>query len=314
MPLVLITAPTSDPLTIAEAKRQLRLNATTGEPAPTAPTVALASPAAPGNVDNGDHRVGYTFVTADGETEIGPLSAIVTVANKAVNGQIAVTNIALGGTAVTARKAYLVPVAGGAAKFAATLNDNTSTTQTINVADSALGASAPTTNTTEDPELVRLLTTVRDRAELATGRALVTQTWDLVLDAFPCGRVIDLPRPPLVSVTYLKYVDTAGVLQTWAAANYVVQAPAGPRSARGRLALAYGKTWPSTYGELGDVTIRLVCGYGAPSAVPALLKDGMLLDLGFLYGGGQAEMLPERVRDLYRSFKSYPPQRRWMAA
>src|SRR4051812_25399595 len=131
MPLSLITAPTSEPVTVAEAKRQLLLGTTAGEPAPTAPIVALLTPAAAGLCDNGAHRVGFTFVTADGETELGPLSDVVTIVDKTINGKIAVSNIALGGSAVTARRAYLVPVAGGSAKLAATISDNTTTTLTL---------------------------------------------------------------------------------------------------------------------------------------------------------------------------------------
>src|SRR3954469_17800236 len=103
MPLSLVTGPTSEPLTVAEAKRQLLVGMSSGEPAPTAPTVALLSPAAAGNCDHGAHRGGFPVVPADGETEIGPLSDVVTIADKTVNGKIAVTAIALGGTAVTSR-------------------------------------------------------------------------------------------------------------------------------------------------------------------------------------------------------------------
>src|SRR5437868_862664 len=56
------------------------------------------------------------------------------------------------------------------------------------------------------------------------GRALAPQTWTLYLDAFPrCGMsaasaalhtAIKLPLPPLVSVTSVAYVDSAGATQT----------------------------------------------------------------------------------------------------
>ena len=42
---------------------------------------------------------------------------------------------------------------------------------------------------TDDDALIRtLIVAARNHAEIFTGRALVTQTWDLKLDAFPaCG-------------------------------------------------------------------------------------------------------------------------------
>src|SRR3954465_1121425 len=103
--LSLVVAPTAEPITVIEAKRHLRLDTSDGEPAPTAPTVALAGVGA-GSVDNGDHRYLVTFVTAGGETDAGVLSAVVTVANKTTNGKVQVSNLAIGGAAVTARKVY----------------------------------------------------------------------------------------------------------------------------------------------------------------------------------------------------------------
>src|SRR3990167_1117639 len=112
MPLSIATAAAVEPLSVAEARSHLRLDGSAGEPAPPAPTAALASPAAAGNVDNGAHRYLVTFVTADGETDAGAVSAAVTVADKTVNGQVSLTAIPVGGTAVTSRKVYRTVAAG----------------------------------------------------------------------------------------------------------------------------------------------------------------------------------------------------------
>ena len=66
MPLRQLTKPAIEPITVAEAKRQMRRGRTDGEPAPTAPTVALVSPPAPGLCDDGQWRIGWTCVTPDG--------------------------------------------------------------------------------------------------------------------------------------------------------------------------------------------------------------------------------------------------------
>lgn len=320
--LDLITAPTTEPLTVAEVKRQLQKGTSAGEPAPTAPTVALAGSGA-GNVDNGVHRYAVTFVTADGETELGVVSSAVTVADKTVNGKVAVSAIPTGGSAVTARKLYRTIAGGSTYLLLATIADNTTTTYTDNTADSGLGAQAPTTNTTEDPEIVRRITSVRDRCELVTGRALITQTWDLIGDGFPSCGYIEIPKPPLQSITHVKYRDTAGTLQTWASTNYVVKHATAvppvlnPRAPRGILALAFGVTWPATYGQAGDVQIRFVCGYGSASAVPRLLKDAMLIDAATLdmqregvITGTIASEIPGWVGRIYRSYRSPVTQRR----
>ncbi len=284
MPLSLITAPTVEPLTIAEAMVQCRLDDSSGEPSPPAPTAALASPSAPGNVDNGAHRYLVTFVTADGETDAGAATGAVTVADKAVNGQVALTNIATGGAAVTARKIYRTVAAGAVYKLLTTLANNTATTYTDNVADASLGADAPTANTTQDPHLTMLIQVVRQRAEKKTGRQLVRATWELWLDRLPCAGWIDIPRPPFVAVVSLKYYDTEGVLQTWDAANYVTSAPAGDSCGRGLVALADGISWPTLECRPDAVRIQFTAGYGTTGAsVPALLRQAMLIDLSTLY-------------------------------
>jgi uncharacterized phiE125 gp8 family phage protein len=321
MALSLVTAPALEPISVAEARRHVQLNDTAGEPTPTAPTLALLTPAAPGDCDNGNWRVGFTYVTADGETTLGPLSAAAAVVDKTVNGKLRVTNVAIGGSAVTARKAYAVPPAGGAAKFAATIANNEDIAVTLDIAAADLGAEAPAVNTTVDPELTRAIVTARETGEGATGRAYQAQTWKWVLDGFPCAAFIELPKPPLQSVTHVKYRDTDGVQQTWDASNYVVDAPAGPRCARGRISLAHGVSWPATYGQAGDVEIQFVCGYGdASSDVPSRLRSAMLLEIETLYahrgsviagrGTAHAMELPLGVSAIYRDYTSRARGRR----
>jgi uncharacterized phiE125 gp8 family phage protein len=314
MALSLITGPTAEPLSIAEAKKQLLLGTTAGEPAPTAPTVTLV--AAAGNITAGAHRYLVTCITADGETEAGVASSAVTTI-LATHGQVALTAIPLGGSAVTQRKLYRTAAGGSTYLWLATLSNNTATTYTDNIADTALGAQAPTVNTTSDPEITSAIAAARDRAELATGRALLVQTWDLVLDAFPADGWIEIPKPPLVpttGITSLQYRDTAGTLQTWAATNYVVEAPAGPRARCGRLSLAYGVSWPSTYGQAGDVTVRFVCGYATAAAFSAsqpALKAAMLLDLASVYQNREGDApMSETAQRIYRSYKAHSTQRR----
>jgi len=115
---------------------------------PGAPTAALASPAAPGNVDNGAHSWKITFVVGGGQTSGGTTSNQVTVVDKTVNGQIQLTNIPLGPDGTTTRNVYRT-VAGdtGTHKLVGTISDNVTTTFTDNVADASLGANVPSSNT-----------------------------------------------------------------------------------------------------------------------------------------------------------------------
>jgi len=279
--LKLATAPTTEPLTLAEVRKFLRIDGTgDAEPAPTALTAALASTPIAGNVDVGAHRYRATFVTADGETEGGVVSDVVTVANKTTNGQVSLTAIPLGGSAVTSRKIYRTIAAGTTYLLLTTLSNNTATTYTDNIADASLGAACPAVNTTNDPLLVALLSSARleiDGADGWLGRALITQTWDLALDGLPSATThnpnaaIELPLPPLQSVTSIAYIDTNGATQTLTGASLTAVADTDTSSEPGQLRPVYGTSWPDTRLTPRAVTVRFVAGYGAAAAVPAPL-------------------------------------------
>lgn len=295
MILALVTPPAVEPISVADAKAHLKLDSTNTEPAPGAPTVALVSPAAPGNVDDGVHRYRVTFVTADGETEGGTISDPVTVADRGVNGQVRLTAIPLGGAAVTARKLYRTEAGGSDYLLLATLADNTTTSYVDNIADASLGAGAPTVNTTAAPYLSALITAARQHVEDTTRRALITQTWKLYLKRFPAE--IELPRAPLASVTAIAYYDTAGDEQTVAASVYTVDTDSTP----GRIYLAPDATWPTDVDDREKaITITFVAGFGAAgSAVPSAILEGLKLQLELLHDRpdkAYAEAL-ERARD-----------------
>jgi len=138
----------------------------------------------------------------------------------------------------------------------------------------------------DDIYLTRLILSARMWAEEYTRRALVTQTWELRLDGFPrCP--IELPWPPLASVTSIKYLDTAGVLQTGNPTDYLVTGAAA-RDARGTVRPTYGTFYPSTSPVPEAVQVRYVAGYGDPTLVPAGVKHGILLHIAESYGNREA--------------------------
>jgi len=59
-----------------------------------------------------------------------------------------------------------------------------------------------------DALVTSLISSAREFAEHYTGRALAQQTLEVALDSFPNGDTIDLPRPPVASVTSIKYDDS----------------------------------------------------------------------------------------------------------
>lgn len=280
--IVVVTPPATEPLTLQEVADHCRLDETNQEPAPSAVTAALASPAAAGNVDNGVHRYLATFVTATGETQAGVVSSAVTVVDKAVNGQVAVSGIPLGGAAVTSRKLYRTTAVGSTYLLLATIADNTTTTYTDNIADSALGAGAPTTNTTGDPMLTMLIQAARQHVEQTLKRKLVTQTIDAYFHEFPDpddDEHLRFNLMPLQSVTSITYLDIDGVEQTLASSQYVVDAVSRPA----RIEPAYGVMWPAVREQMNAVKVRFVAGYGDAADVPACIKNWMLIRIKTLW-------------------------------
>ncbi|MFW6079536.1 MAG: head-tail connector protein [Gemmatimonadota bacterium] len=140
------------------------------------------------------------------------------------------------------------------------------------------------THSDEDARIAALATAVREAFEAQTRRQLVETTWTLTLDRFPPSdrAAILVPRPPLRSVESIRYIDTAGVEQTWPEGEYTVQAPAGPKPPRGRIHPQHEETYPDTADVSGAVTIEFEAGY-AGGAVPEAVKAVLLAALSSLY-------------------------------
>jgi uncharacterized phiE125 gp8 family phage protein len=131
----------------------------------------------------------------------------------------------------------------------------------------------------DDDLIYSYIRAARIYCEQLLERSLVTQTWDLYLDSFPEEKIIEIPRPPLQSVTWLKYKDGAGALQTLDADTYIVDVVSEP----GRIVLANAQSWPDVYDEIQAVQVRFVCGYGLAAAVPENIKSAIKLKLTDLY-------------------------------
>lgn len=275
----LVTPPTLEPITIHELRQHLYLDSANAEPAPGAPTVALAGAGA-GNVNSGAHRYRVTFVTDDGETDGGIVSSAVTTS--AGDGKVAVSAIPTGGSSITSRKLYRTAAGGSTYLLLTTIADNTTTTYADNIADASLGAGCPTTNTTMDPYLTAILKAAREQVEAITRRSLLTQTWDYFLDSWPDGDAIVLPFGCLASVTSLKYKDSAGTETTMTVTTEYLAEVNG--EGLGRIVLPYGVPWPSgTLYPSNPISIRFVCGWTTQALVPFAIKAAVKMLCSDLY-------------------------------
>lgn len=168
--------------------------------------------------------------------------------------------------------------------------------------------------------------------EEQTGRQLITATRELWLDRFPCevvypfgtitGRRIELPYPPLQSVTSVQYVSSDGTVQDFTDGGspesnlWTAKTPAGPYAERGWIEPTYGASWPIAREESGAVRIRYVCGYGdTDSDVPDLVIGALAFLVGNFDQNRSAEAfrtgfgeLPMNIEAILQPFKysAYP--------
>lgn len=147
----------------------------------------------------------------------------------------------------------------------------------------------------DDALLGMLIMAAREMAEHNTGRALITQTWELVVDAFPAAFV--LRKSPIASVVSVKYIDTAGTEQTLDLADTLLDKDSEP----GYLVPAYGKGWPATQSVPNAVRVRYTAGYGEAADVPSSIKHWMLLAIGTWYAQRET-LVPGSVYNPPRAF------------
>lgn len=153
----------------------------------------------------------------------------------------------------------------------------------------------------EDSYITALIVAARMMIEQRTGRAMMPQRWKIGMDAF-CA-VTRLPGAPLAATPGLliKYFDVDNVEQTVNNTVYTLNKYVEPAE----VTLAQSQSWPAFTSVAGGVTMEYDVGYANAAAVPAPLKQWMLLAIGALYenreqvyAGAETYALPESFMGL----------------
>ena len=135
----------------------------------------------------------------------------------------------------------------------------------------------------DDTLITTLLQSAREVAERYLNQALITQTITEKFDRLS-NPTLYLSVSPVIAVTNFQYADSQNTTQTFAATEYVVDTFSKPA----RLSLAYGKTWPTLYGNINDVTITYTAGYDTESSgVPFQIRQAILLMIADTYENRQ---------------------------
>lgn len=175
----------------------------------------------------------------------------------------------------------------------------------------------------DDDDLIGdMISAAREDAEKITRRQIMPATYKAVLDRFPApsletssanwygpawgtgpgpltmsrpegrsGLEILLPRPPLVQVQSIKYIDQDGNQQTLAPSEYIVDSASEPA----RIVPAFGKAWPTTQNRINAVEIVFDAGYADAAHVPARIKSWIATRVGAMYENREEIAVGSRI-------------------
>lgn len=148
-------------------------------------------------------------------------------------------------------------------------------------------------DTDYDSILTPLITASREWCEGYQNRAYTAQTLEIALDNWPDCE-FKLKRPPLQSVSSIKYTDTDSVETTWAAANYIVNDYQEPA----RIVRAYNVSWPTaTLTPVNGIKVRYVAGCADAADVPERAKQAIIMLTAHYFDNGLCEP-PGAVKSL----------------
>lgn len=164
----------------------------------------------------------------------------------------------------------------------------------------------------EDALLALIIAAARAKAENYTGTAIMPQTWEQTLDAWPsAGGAVELLKPPVALIASVTYLDPAGLPQVLAPGAYVLDDATYP----GWLLPVAGTGWPTARCGANVIGIRYITGYPSAAAVPADMKSWLLLTAAFLYEQREVMAMGERIAEIPGRFVDslLDPYRIWKA-
>lgn len=131
----------------------------------------------------------------------------------------------------------------------------------------------------DDTLITTLIQGAREIAERYLNQALITQTITEKLDRLN-HPTIYLSVSPVIAVSSFQYANSENTTATFAATDYVVDTFSKPA----RLSIGFGKTWPTLYGNINDVSIIYTAGYSSQSSgVPMQIRQAILMIIADSY-------------------------------
>ena len=292
MKVTLATAPTIEPITLGEAKKHLYQDSETFN----------------GNLDS-DQSLAYAShaMAAEYTTHVGV--GIDVLGKEAIAQLSAGTNTGAGTNDTRIEESDQLAIGytawtGGTFTQVTVANDNTDykvaytgtkqyirTASKVLVAACTFGTSIITNEatTSQDDAIEDDIQSAREHVEDITRRALLTQTWDYYLDAFPAYNSIKIPFGNLATVTHIKYTDSDGTeTEMTVTTDYIVETNG---TQCGRIVLPYGVSWPSfTAYPSNPIVIRFICGWTTAALLPRRIKTAVKMHLTDLWENRESQV------------------------
>lgn len=141
-------------------------------------------------------------------------------------------------------------------------------------------------------------------------RQIMLATYDLPVFCWWEGP-LNIPRPPLSSITSVKYYDTSGTLTTLSSSVYLTRTP---WRQPGSVERAPGQTWPGYQSDRRlPIVIRFVAGYASASVVPPSIKQAILMVVGHWYENREASAAGQVPKEIEMAVTSLLETEGWGA-
>lgn len=146
----------------------------------------------------------------------------------------------------------------------------------------------------DDSYISALITAARQHVEVGCHLAIMPQEWSLILPAFPAG-YLPLSGGPYRAIDSVEYINPQGDTQALTDYQVVLAPPAR---------IAPNGSWPVVANRLDAVTVRAQTGYENVAAVPAPIKQAILLLVGHWYENREASVIGTTVAELPMAVES----------
>lgn len=144
----------------------------------------------------------------------------------------------------------------------------------VSLAEAKLHLNMLDAETYADTLITSLIKAATEVSQAYTWSQFVSATYNAYCSYLP--EYFTIWKNPVSSITHIKYYDADNVQQTLATTKYEVYKENGITKIKILDA-------PVVYNRMDAIEIRMVCGYGAASAVPDAAKAAIKLTVGHLF-------------------------------